>query len=320
MLNNLSNENISEINLSDNTYQNIINLFVFAIGYEERSIYLFNEYFNHPYISKIGFLFKDYNKYENAKKNRAIILETDITPIEVDYSDYETIIGEIKHKINQLTKDETQLNIHIDYSSMPRSWYCQIALQISGLVHKGTKVHFWYSQGSYERELESWPSAGINDFSVFAGRASLRPINNRSHILGVGFDNIRAQAICSVLDPSYLVTTYSHSSGDTKMCDKILAINKDLVSSSAYTVVLPIDDFLFSKSKLCEVVNELIPKGDVVLVPDGPKTQVLVSSIIPLVINKPGVVCLHVKRHDGCYEAINVKPTGKVFGFSFKEN
>jgi hypothetical protein len=316
MLTNITNEKIENFDPSENRNKNIIDIFVFAIGYEERSLAMYDHFFNDEKIEKIAFLFNDYKKYPIAVKNYKKILNNSVETNIVDYSDSDIVFNIIKTKISSLKPREKKINVHFDYSSMPRSWYCQLAIKSQEIIKKG-KVYFWYAQGDYQQEVDSWPSAGIEDFCVFAGRASLRPINERSHILGVGFDSLRAHAIASVLDPSYLVITLSHAQGDMGMRKKVKEVNQEIINASAYSVTLPIDDFVFSMSKLYETIKELLPNGDVILVPDGPKPQVLVSSIMPQIFNGVGVVCLHVKRHDSIYEAINVKFSGAVFGFSY---
>ena len=53
--------------------------------------------------------------------------------------------------------------------------------------------------------------------------------------------------------------------------------------------------------------------------PDGPKPLVFAMSMVPLLLEKLGVTCLHVSRNKEYYNAINVDPTDKIYGFSVIE-
>lgn len=320
MLKNIRNETIDTLQFEENLREDIKDIFIFSIGYEERSLALLSGHFINKCPLNIGLLFDDYKKYPIAKKNREFVLKNSIVPETVSYSNYDAVVNIINKTVKHAKESNKVINLHVDYSSMPRSWYCRLAINAKNFLGPKDRIYFWYSQGEYSNEIESWPNAGIQDFTVFSGRASLRPNNNRSHILGVGFDHARASAICSVLDPSYLVVTYSHAQEDSAMRSKIKNLNQRLNCLSAYSVTLPVDDFKFSCSKLYETVKELLPNGDVILVPDGPKTQILTASLMPSLFDGSGVICLHVKRHCSSYAAINIKPNGKVSGFSYGQS
>ena len=321
MIKGIRNEDINNIDSESNHKKNIKDIFIFAVGYEDRCVSILLNNFNDNNSIKLGFLFDDYKKYSSAIKNKELSERINVILKTMKYEDSVKILKKIIKTYNVQKKKYKKINIHIDYSSMPRSWYCNLSINICKYLDKNDRVYLWYSQGNYDSdEIEYWPNAGIEDFVVFNGRASLRPENNRSHILGLGFDSTRAHAICSYLDPSYLVLTYSHVHDDILMLNKIKKLNKALRQVSAFSVSLPVDDFQFSLSKLYETVKELHPKGDVILVPDGPKTQILAASLLPELFKEFGVICLHVKRHDSSYEAINVTATGNVYGFSYESN
>jgi hypothetical protein len=313
----IKNENIIELDIRQHSIDRVKDIFIFAIGYEGRSIAILKEYFSDSHTTRLGFVFDDYKKYPEAKENYKFVTNMGLKPIKKKYDEYLEVLSAVEEQLIYAKNDFEKVNIHIDYSSMPRSWYCNLAINIKKLLRDKDRAYFWYSEGDYQQKSETWPNAGIEKFTVFNGNVSLRPTNNRSHILGLGFDRNRAHAICSVLDPSYLVVTYSYVQDDQKMRNDLKRCNRQINNLAAYSVTLPVDNFEFSISKLYETVKELHPKGDVILVPDGPKTQILAASLMPDFFPEFGVVCLHVKRHRDSYEAINVEPTGKVFGFSY---
>ncbi len=315
MLNSIKNEIIENLKWIDDSEKK--HLFIFSVGYEERSLTIYEKFIKNKNILKICFLFNDWENHRRAKNHKKKIDQDTLNPIIVDYKDSEIIANTLIEQILSLQPTTESLNIHIDYSSMPRGWYCNIPYKINKILRPKDKVYFWYSEGEYLRKAEVWPSAGIQDVEVFSGKSSSKAINDRSHIFGIGFDVLRAQAIYSVLDPSYLVVTYSHPTGYNKMREVLLDVNKDLISTAAFYSALPTESFLFSVSKLYEIVKELSSEGDVILVPDGPKPQILAYSLVPLLFNRAGVICLHVKRHPRFYNPLNVKSKGRFFGFSY---
>lgn len=309
--------NISTLEKVSENNAKIKDLFIFAIGYENRSIFLYNKYVKNKDIPKLCFLFEDYNQYRSARENKKKVEENNISPVVVGYDEEDIFLNRISDRYNELKKNTDKINIHIDYSSMPRSWYCKIPYLVDNILHDNDTTYLWYSEGVYQKKAEEWPSAGIEEVEVFQGKPSLRPQNNRSHILGLGFDSIRSQAILSVLDPSFFVVSYSYPTYYETMQNVIYSKNKYIIDSAAFSIELPTEDFTFSLSKLYETVKELYDIGDVILVPDGPKPQILATSLIPQMFNKSGVVCLHIKRHKKYFKAVDVKAKGGVFGFLY---
>jgi hypothetical protein len=295
-------------------------LAIYALGYEARSGFLFDKTYQiiDPIKDSLLFCFEGYEEYTFSEKKIGELRDIGVQEIVVKYDDHKSVLSATQARVNehhQRTKDP--LIVHIDYSSMPRGWYCRLLLWMLRNLRTCDKCFFWYSKGSYITQTAFYPSAGVNEIEVFSGKASLRPDNARSHILGLGYDHVRSQAIRAVLDPSYYAACYAFPKDDVQILNKIQSENEELFSSAAFSFALPVDHFPFMVSKLLDVTSSLIGKGDVVIVPDGPKPLILASSIIPELMNNEGVVCLLVKRHEDYFEPVDVIPTGEVFGFSF---
>lgn len=62
---------------------------------------------------------------------------------------------------------EDSITVHIDYSSMPRSWYCKLPILLEKIIRKTDKIYFWYTEGDYPASHEEYPSSGIDAFSFF---------------------------------------------------------------------------------------------------------------------------------------------------------
>ncbi|MCR5540684.1 MAG: hypothetical protein K6F71_07695 [Ruminococcus sp.] len=292
-------------------------VFIFSIGYEHRSCFLYNKIKSCISPEKIIVIaFDDYEKYPFVVDTINEITAKDGTVIINSYSDYENFHRKVIEEIVKKRTNDYSNKIHIDYSSMPRSWYCKLPILLKETLCKDDVLSFWYTEGEYPSSYEKYPSAGIDSFSLFSGTPSLRVDNKRIHILGLGYDIIRSQAILSITDPSFLVSCYAYNPSRTGFLDSIKSVNNPIFSRSAISIGFHIDDFKFMISKLCETANELLPSGDVILIPDGPKPLIFAMSLVTVLMENSGLTCLHISRNSKYFEIVDVESTGNVYGFS----
>ena len=295
--------------------------YIFAIGYERRSYYLLDYLMEHfPSAQKLVFVLNDYFKHDHVVQKINQLQEMQIEFHVVDYLQSADVNTCILNAISAVSEKEKTLNIHIDYSSMPRSWYCGLPISLTKIMKNEDRVFFWYSEGKYPDTHEEYPSAGIDSFSLFAGKPSLQIDNNRIHVVALGYDVIRTQAILSITDPSYLVACFAYDPRRDGFLESLHEVNKPILTRAAMTLSLHLDDFEFMVSKMCETANELLPIGDVIIIPDGPKPLIFAMSLVPNLIDKNGVTCLHITRNKEHFEAVNVEATGVVCGFIVKKD
>jgi hypothetical protein len=229
--------------------------------------------------------------------------------------DADGVLEQVGSAVEILKRDNAPLRVHVDYSCMPRRWYCSLPLAIEKFLRPQDRAYFWYSPGNYS--IGEYPTAGVSDFHVFAGRASLSA-RFRTHVFGLGFDRIRANAICSVLDPQYLVCFYADPGVKEDYVRKVQMDNRDILSQANLSFTLPINDFNASFTRLFAIASDFQQFGDVVFVPDGPKPLILASSLVPLVFGKAGTLCFHVaRRKTKDHQPIDVVPTGDIYGFVY---
>jgi hypothetical protein len=225
----------------------------------------------------------------------------------------------IEFKIQKFLRNHVSIptEIHVDYSCMPRLWYCALPELIKSIIGENDQVYFWYSPGEYPEA--DYPSAGIEDFKIFSGKPSLGT-KMRTHIFGLGFDRIRSKAIWSVLDPQNLICFYADPGTKPEYVDRVKKDNEDLIRESKSIFTVPISDFVYCYSAIKDIVREYARIGDVILVPDGPKPLVLASSMIPYSIEADnGIVCFHVsRRKPEDFIPVEVLPYGDPIGFTFK--
>ena len=294
--------------------------YIFAIGYEHRSFYLLDYLLERfPLAKKLIFLLNDYTKYPHVVEKVAQLREKNIHFHEVDYLDGAIIQTIISDTVSLIKNEEKSISIHIDYSSMPRSWYCNMPITLSEVISEDDIVYFWYSEGEYPDSHEEYPSAGIDSFSLFSGKPSLRIDGDRIHVLALGYDLIRTQAILSITDPNYLVSCMAYDPKRKGFLKSLRDVNVSVLARSAMTLSLHVDDFEFMVSKMCETANELVSTGDVILIPDGPKPLIFAMSLVPYLLNKVGITCLHITRNKEHFSAVDVEPTGVVCGFKVQK-
>lgn len=291
-------------------------LCVCVSGYEARSITWAHNTGSNPNRSWTIFGFSEMPKVLSRSKNDAFYLDSDRQISCFSRDDSEGVINHLLTEIDRLRSDDLPLHVHVDYSCMPRRWYCNLPRALERVLRGQDKAFFWYTAGEYS--VGDYPTAGVSDFHVFDGRSSLSA-KFRTHLFGLGFDRIRANAICSVLDPQYLICFYADPGVREEYVAKVRSDNADILRQGNLNFTVPICDFAGAFTKLCAVVYDFHQLGDVILVPDGPKPLILASSLIPMVLGGDGLVCFHVaRRKTGDLQPVDVNPTGECYGFSFE--
>lgn len=305
----------------DRPVSNIIRRLMIGVsGYESRS----NDWMRQtlavlPSSERDTYLilgFTDYRQALNRPHNDKFYKEKGLT-VHVPQDEGKEPLDFVKEFVTAHISEsgEIPVEVHVDYSSMPRFWYCNLPFVLSETVRACDNLFFWYTPGTYP-ETE-YPTAGVDDFRVFSGRPSLNP-DSRTHLLGLGFDRIRSHAIWSVLDPANLVCFYASPGTRSDYVKRVESDNKDILSAADHVFTVDMRDFAYAYSRIAGVVREFHQLGDVILVPDGPKPLILASSLVPEVLRQAGIVCFHVsRRRNQQSEPVNVDATAAAFGFSF---
>lgn len=302
----------------DKAKMSTLDLFVGAVSYESRSSFIFDQIHNDLGNEKMMIFCTD--NYTVLKMATSLVRHAEELGCQVrkvGYEDSETVVNAVCESIEALTKSSSVITIGIDYSSMPRSWYCRLPYAIAAIVRPEDKVVFWYAEGEYETKPTEYPTAGLDMFELFSGKASLLA-KRRAHIFALGYDAVRTQGIISKLEPEYVIVCAAYDPTRKDVYDNVRDANQAVINQAALAITLDISDFSFMVTKLRELVNELSAISDVVLIPDGPKPLILAMSLIPRLCGKSGITCLHANRNRATFVPVEVTPTGKVVGFQMK--
>ena len=198
---------------------------------------------------------------------------------------------------------------------MPRSWYCRINSLLKNTINNNMEAIFCYTEGIYPNHGEPFPTAGIDSFSVFCGQASLNPIR-RTHLLAIGYDMIRSQAISAILDPEKYIAVIASDLRKPEIERRCRDENQEILSRALQVISLNLNDFEFMISKTREIINDLLMYGDVVVVPDGPKPLILAMSMSVETLDAKGLTCLHISRNEESFYPVNVLPTDDIICFA----
>lgn len=296
-------------------------LFVTTSGYEARNIHWFQQTEKHippeSHVQHLVIGFREFKTALSRPRNDQFYHDKKL-PIETADAEegrtFHELVAERIAGLLNVAKHEP-IEVHVDYSCMPRLWYCHLPRLFLKVLRPHDRAFLWYTPGEYP-DCE-YPTAGVEDFTVFSGRPSLNP-RARTHIFGLGFDRVRSQAIWSVLDPQNLVCFYADPAVKPSYVDRVKIDNHDVLAAANHMFSVPVRDFIYAYGLIASIVTEFRNVGDVVIVPDGPKPLILASSLIPMRLGVPGVLCFHVTRRKGQnYKPVDVTPIGEPFGLSF---
>ncbi len=293
-------------------------VFVFSCGYEKRSVTQFQYLQEHAKshdIKYICFSFNSYKKFGSRVENDEFLVKSAITPIELDGEDCNAAWEIIRKHLYDDLNGEAQ--IYIDYSSMPRSWYCMLALKIiTGEL--GDHAAMIYSHGKYFDA--QYPCVGYGEFHKFSGRPKITS-SSEVNVFGLGFDSTRSHGIWTFLDPQLSVTVIARSPNNAEHCERVERENSEILSASDSIHRVDINKFSNMLATLVDLSRKYQTYGDVALVPDGPKPMVAAMSLVPYFLNEYGVYCWHVghvKPDD--YEPVDIDFSGQFFGFGIFED
>jgi hypothetical protein len=288
-------------------------LFVFSCGYEKRSLtqflYLQDKAKSYD-IDYLCFSFATFKQCGSRPENDGILSQYGVNPIELEPKDWD---GAWHHLSDYLTnKLDGDAQIYIDYSSMPRNWYCMLAKEM-GLGKLGSHASLIYSHGKY---FESqYPCVGYGEFHNFSGRpniTSTREVN----IFGLSFDSIRTHGIWNFLDPQLSVAVIARSPNNEDHTQRVRKENPEILAASDIVHEVNISEFGNMLATLIDLSRKHQSFGDVALVPDGPKPMVIAMSLVPLYLDDKGFYCWHVShvKPEG-YEPMDIESSGDFFGF-----
>jgi len=287
--------------------------FVGTIGYEPRSLFLLEK--NKKSRSKENTMLFCLDKKHYIEGVPSLYDELSgkgIITIDCQYDSGQYVTAKVYEFFSQVPINS---NLHIDYSSMPRGWYCRLPKVLSDICSENKELFFWYVPG--EHISDNFPTAGVN--SIYNNQERADPTEKtRYHIMGLGYDKYRSEAVYSLIEPENLVTCYSFSLKRSETKKYVTQQNIRLLSNSINVIDFPINDFASMIAKLRGLVSNYLQYGQVIIVPDGTKPLILAMSMMPDVIDERdarGLTCLFIERSKDCmYIEVGARQN-EIYGF-----
>lgn len=297
------------------------NLFIACIGYEERSFYILDKIIeNVKSDNLLIFTIDDYDTFDANIVERIKCINEKTRVEIIKYSDDLLFQKKVLERIQTDIAHDKKYRYDLDYSSMPRGWYGKIPEILEKNV-PNAKGYYWYSEGEYTVQPQFWSTVGIDSYRVYSGRPSFRLDKARTHLIGIGYDSIRTQGLISILDPDNYVLLEAHNPEKNERKNIIDDLNSSIIERTSYFYSLDVTNIEFMVSKIKGLINEYSYAGnsEIILVPDGPKPLIFVMTMMPWIIKREGISCLHVLRNSFEVKKNNVIATGKIIGFSMTD-
>ncbi len=288
-------------------------LLICVLGFEPRSYFLLKKNFDTRDASNtlVFRLCSDEHICDLTKEMEG----RGIAIIDCNYNETTKVIASVCDFIKSSYEINIRSNVYIDYSSMPRSWYCALPLETWKYSCSDRRIVFLYTAGDYPYKYKDYPTAGIDSIVVFSGNTLPAVDVKRYHIMGLGFDKIRTETVKSIIEPDLLVTCYAYNP-DSNIRADVLNKNKNLIEGSVLSLALPIDNFRGMIDRLSELIYDLTRDSQVIIIPDGAKPLIMAMSLVSEVVKKEGVTCLHISRN--CYLQYEIRVTPRedeIYGF-----
>ncbi|MFK7031325.1 hypothetical protein [Flavobacterium oreochromis] len=253
-------ENISNVD---------IDLFLFADNVEERKLCAYGKINSSNKIKKtIGLFYpnSEFKEYPNIK-SKIIKCHDQI----IDILDEE------------LSSCNDKLNIVIDYSCMTKSWYYTIILYLSNkkLNQKQIKAYFNYTPSVFSEPLEPKPNT---DISPLPGKFIISNNKPKALIVGLGYEENKAQGIIDQLDPAMTYLFYTDPALDSNFVDAVQQNNKNiLIEFKPHTIKYPSDNLIFLERELTKLYYNLKDNYNIIIAPLGPKPFTYVAMMMSIV-------------------------------------
>lgn len=279
--------------LSDN------DILICALGYECRSYYLLEK--NLATRNRSNTLIINFDDLQKEGLPNSLLCGIDALDLKIEtcsYAQGEKFQDDVIAFLNKVVERETTRKIYIDYSAMPRNWYCALPGRIENEIqNKCLELVFLYVAGTYPEKYESYPTAGIDRLKLFSGGALPRIDSQRTHLIALSYDTRRTQSLLSMLEPEFLIVCYAYDTPEKKA--EIEEVNQDIIRRSSASVALPINDFVYILQKMNEIIIEQTREGQIIIIPDGPKPLIFAMSLSSILANiDDDITCLHINRNE----------------------
>lgn len=267
-------------------------LFLLASGYEQRSIYLAQN-FHINANTKIALAFQERTKDYSRKSNDKFLIDNGFHLILSSGDQTSTIDPILDEVLKNSEKDH--LYILIDYSSMTKVWYSEL---INYLISKTDTcdyitVHFSYTPAIYN-EPKKAGNIKFNNPVSFPGKKKPETGKPTALVIGLGLDHQSAEYIWKTVKPELTVLLYADPTHDVQYVEKVFKFNQFLLDNTEVRNLInyPLNDLEKTDEIITNLFLGLRIRYNLVVAPLGPK--VLALLILLMASRYPDINVLRV--------------------------
>lgn len=246
-----------------------IDLFLFANNNESRKYCLYNKVKDQNNIKKtISLYYK--NEFDVLPNVENILIN--------NHSEIENILN---CEMENCQKDN--FTVVVDYSCMTKSWYYIIMLYLSNkeFLFQKIKCFFSYTPSKFSDALAPKPNS---DISPLPGKIIIPNNRPRALIVGLGYEENKAQGIIDQIDPAKVFLLYSNPTLDPKFTEAIEKNNENVINDFKETT------YTYNFSSLIDIENKLkaiyykySSDYNIIISPIGPKPFTFVAMILSII-------------------------------------
>jgi hypothetical protein len=258
-----------------------IDFIIAASGYQTRSTYLAGMN-PAPNARKYMLSFAEKDHYEMRQRNESAFSEMGFQMFKVSSDKPEEVDDLIKTICN--TSSGREATLLVDYSCMPRLWFASILDSITRNDFHAKKITVFFSYTPKKFSLES----GKNVVKYLGPMINCKDHLKKSKPIALvtGMDNCFKSTLelINKLNPAIILAFIPENSHDPEYTASVLENNKTLLD------VLDKNNIIRYESLDPEGINSMLTsrcldlrlKHEVVIVPQGPKSFSLVSSLLSI--------------------------------------
>lgn len=247
-------------------------LFIFACNNEARRLTLRNSLTEKNSIKKSIGVFYNEDDLEYIEGTLNIVIK-----------DQNDIINLLDREL-QVSNGENY-KIFVDYSCMTKTWYYAIILYLKNrnLSQKMITAFFGYTPSTFSSPLAPRPNIEIGPVP---GKINIPNTKPKALIVGLGYEENKAQGIIDQLDPAITYLFYTDPSLDKNFVEAIEKNNTIILNEfKDNTVKYPFNDLLFLERELTSLYFTLVDDYNFIIAPFGPKPFAFVAMVLSAIHN-----------------------------------
>jgi hypothetical protein len=262
---------------SDRLQNQKFDAFIAVSGYESRGTFLTSQINLELIPNKIVLAFNEKKELLYRELNDKKFAELGFTFYEVSAGDSAVLPKIFEDLFLRLKKKD--IDILIDYSSMPKLWYSEMINYFISDEETFANVNLWfsYSPSEYTRSVTTISNKYLDPI-----KPSIQNNKPVALILGLGYEKGRAEEIAKNLNSQATFVFYANPAVDERYVNEVLENNQAVLKKIKQEQIIsyPIFDLNSVNDSLTQLCINLRMNHQILLVPVGPKPFTLMCFIL----------------------------------------